>query len=72
MQISLTLRVSQFVPVNPKPFLNELTGKPVIVKLKFGGEYKGYLVSVDAYMNLQVKIFVHKESIERSTLLTGK
>lgn len=72
MQISLTLRVSQFVPVNPKPFLNELTGKPVIVKLKFGGEYKGYLVSVDAYMNLQVKIFVLKESIERSTLLTGK
>ncbi|KAL1936272.1 hypothetical protein VTP01DRAFT_406 [Rhizomucor pusillus] len=46
--------MATFVPVNPKPFLNELTGKPVIVKLKFGGEYKGYLVSVDAYMNLQL------------------
>ena len=28
-------------PVNPKPFLNDLTGKPVIVKLKWGMEYKG-------------------------------
>ncbi|CAK9159627.1 unnamed protein product [Ilex paraguariensis] len=41
------------VPVNPKPFLNNLTGKPVMVKLKWGMEYKGYLVSVDSYMNLQ-------------------
>ena len=40
-------------PVNPKPFLNELTGKSVYVKLKWGMEYKGYLVSTDAYMNLQ-------------------
>lgn len=31
----------QFVPVNPKPFLADLTGKPVIVKLKWGMEYKG-------------------------------
>ena len=31
----------QFVPVNPKPFLNDLTGKPVIIKLKWGMEYKG-------------------------------
>ena len=29
------------MPVNPKPFLNELTGKMVIVKLKWGMEYKG-------------------------------
>ena len=85
----------QSVPVNPKPFLNDLTGKQVIAKLKWGMEYKGkapsfshlwqcspfflfpafshfscfhstslditifyhaagYLVSVDAYMNLQL------------------
>ncbi|KAL4576802.1 hypothetical protein LXL04_012902 [Taraxacum kok-saghyz] len=44
----------QTVPVNPKPFLNNLTGKPVFVKLKWGMEYKGYLVSVDSYMNLQL------------------
>jgi len=40
--------------VNPKPFLNSLTGKPIVVKLKWGMEYKGYLVSVDGYMNLQL------------------
>jgi small nuclear ribonucleoprotein F len=44
----------QTAPVNPKPFLNDLTGKLVLVKLKWGMEYKGYLVSVDAYMNLQL------------------
>mmetsp|Transcript_10678 Transcript_10678/g.22217 ORF Transcript_10678/g.22217 Transcript_10678/m.22217 type:complete len:89 (+) Transcript_10678:176-442(+) len=42
------------VPVNPKPFLNDLTGKSVIVKLKWGMEYKGFLASVDSYMNLQL------------------
>jgi len=42
--------------MNPKPFLNGLTGKPVMVKLKWGMEYKGYLVSVDGYMNLQVNL----------------
>ena len=46
------------MPLNPKPFLNGLTGKPVIVKLKWGMEYKGYLVSVDGYMNLQVSFFI--------------
>mmetsp|Transcript_14678 Transcript_14678/g.25088 ORF Transcript_14678/g.25088 Transcript_14678/m.25088 type:complete len:81 (+) Transcript_14678:21-263(+) len=42
------------IPVNPKPFLGDLTGKPVIVKLKWGMEYKGYLAAVDNYMNLQL------------------
>nr|XP_019707979.2 probable small nuclear ribonucleoprotein F isoform X2 [Elaeis guineensis]XP_029122123.1 probable small nuclear ribonucleoprotein F isoform X2 [Elaeis guineensis]XP_029122124.1 probable small nuclear ribonucleoprotein F isoform X2 [Elaeis guineensis]XP_029122125.1 probable small nuclear ribonucleoprotein F isoform X2 [Elaeis guineensis] len=50
----VSLLMLQTVPVNPKPFLNNLTGKPVIVKLKWGMEYKGYLVSVDSYMNLQL------------------
>merc|ERR1711997_562950 len=40
--------------VNPKPFLNGLLGKAVMCKLKWGHEYKGYLVSVDGYMNLQM------------------
>ena len=44
--------------MNPKPFLNGLTGKPVMVKLKWGMEYKGYLVSVDGYMNLQVSVVI--------------
>ncbi|KAI0316714.1 hypothetical protein OF83DRAFT_1059893, partial [Amylostereum chailletii] len=45
---------SQVNPVNPKPFMQELTGKPVYVKLKWGLEYKGFLVSTDGYMNLQL------------------
>ena len=40
--------------VNPKPFLQSLTGKVAIIKLKWGTEYKGHLVSVDNYMNLQL------------------
>lgn len=40
--------------LNPKPFLNALIGKPVIVKLKWGMEYRGYLVSTDNYMNIQL------------------
>lgn len=46
--------MSTAMPINPKPYLNGLTGKAVIVKLKWGHEYKGYLVSVDSYMNLQL------------------
>ncbi|KAI6195932.1 Sm protein F [Aphelenchoides besseyi] len=46
--------MSSVQPLNPKPFLNGLTGKPIIAKLKWGMEYKGILVSVDSYMNLQI------------------
>ena len=42
------------VPLNPRPFLNNLTGKPVLIKLKWCMDYKGILVSVDSYMNLQL------------------
>lgn len=40
--------------LNPKPFLNGLTGKSVIVKLKWGMEYRGHLTSADNYMNIQL------------------
>ncbi|EEB07739.2 Sm snRNP core protein Smf1 [Schizosaccharomyces japonicus yFS275] len=43
-----------FAPVNPKPFLQGLTGKPVLIRLKWGQEYKGTLQSIDSYMNLQL------------------
>lgn len=49
-----THKMSAGMPINPKPFLNGLTGKPVLVKLKWGQEYKGFLVSVDGYMNMQL------------------
>ena len=39
---------------NPVPFLTELVEKDVIVKLKWGMEYKGKLLSFDSYMNLQL------------------
>ncbi|CAN6650886.1 small nuclear ribonucleoprotein F [Trichomonascus vanleenenianus] len=44
-----------FAPLNPKPFLQSLTGQNVIVKLKWGEtEYRGKLLSVDSYMNIQL------------------
>jgi len=46
--------MSAVAPTNPKPFLQELTGKSVFVRLKWGLEYKGFLVSTDGYMNLQL------------------
>ncbi|KAK4100958.1 small nuclear ribonucleoprotein SmF [Parathielavia hyrcaniae] len=44
-----------FVPINPRPFLQELVNKDVVVRLKWGEtEYKGRLVSIDSYMNIQL------------------
>ena len=43
-----------FVPLNPKPFLNSLTGKKVSVVLKWNMTYEGILEAVDSYMNLKV------------------
>jgi len=40
--------------VNPIPFLSQLTGNSVIVKLKWGLEYRGILASVDRYMNVRL------------------
>lgn len=52
--LSYALLHLQTVPVNPKPFLNNLTGKPVIVKLKWGMEYKGnFLWSQNLFSVLQ-------------------
>lgn len=42
------------MPINPKPYLNGLMGKTIIAKLKWGHEYKGFLVSTDNYMNIQL------------------
>lgn len=57
------LGMLQVQPVNPKPFLQDLTGKSVFVKLKWGLEYKGYLVSTDSYMNLQVCLYEWRKVI---------
>lgn len=40
--------------VTPSRFMKGLVGKPIIVKLKWGMEYRGFLLSTDAYMNVQL------------------
>ncbi|XP_040183783.1 small nuclear ribonucleoprotein F-like [Rana temporaria] len=42
------------LPLNPKLFITGITGKPVMVKLKWGMEYKGYMDPVNGYMNMQL------------------
>ena len=41
-------------PLNPKPFLEKLVGKSVIVKLKWGHEYHGILEAKDDYYNFKL------------------
>ncbi|TAQ89340.1 hypothetical protein B7494_g2317 [Chlorociboria aeruginascens] len=44
-----------FVPINPRPMLAGLVDLEIIVRLKWGQtEYKGRLVSIDSYMNIQL------------------
>lgn len=44
-----------FVPVNPRPMLQDLVDKNVSVRLKWGQtEYQGVLKAIDSYMNLQL------------------
>lgn len=44
-----------FVPVNPRPFLQDLVNSFVTIRLKWGEtEYVGRLVSIDSYMNIQL------------------
>ncbi|MCJ1240232.1 hypothetical protein MMC14_008232 [Varicellaria rhodocarpa] len=44
-----------FAPKNPRPMLQEMINEEVIVRLKWGQtEYKGRLISVDSYMNIQL------------------
>ena len=45
--------MSSALPLNPKPFLSGLTGKPVMVKLKWGMEYK---VSIIFLMDMEYKV----------------
>jgi small nuclear ribonucleoprotein (snRNP)-like protein len=41
--------MTSFVPVNPTPFLAELTGQAVVVRLKWGMEYKGAIPYFDPW-----------------------
>ncbi|TRX89833.1 hypothetical protein FHL15_009266 [Xylaria flabelliformis] len=45
----------EFMPVNPRPMLQDLVNKDIVVRLKWGEtEYKGRLVSIDGYFNIQL------------------
>jgi len=46
--------MTSLMPINPKPFLQDLTSKHIVVKLKWGMEYHGRLSSVDSYMNIKL------------------
>ncbi|RKF56937.1 putative small nuclear ribonucleoprotein F [Golovinomyces cichoracearum] len=44
-----------FMPINPRPMLQNLVNDDVIIRLKWDQtEYKGRLVSIDSYMNIQL------------------
>ncbi|KAK4494748.1 hypothetical protein PRZ48_014104 [Zasmidium cellare] len=43
-----------FVPLNPRPMLQSLVDNDVTIRIKWGQEYTGRLVSVDSYMNIQL------------------
>ncbi|KAI0198850.1 small nuclear ribonucleoprotein F [Astrocystis sublimbata] len=44
-----------FMPVNPRPMLQDLVNKDIVVRLKWGEtEYQGRLVSIDGYFNIQL------------------
>uniref|UniRef100_A0A8C0KKH7 Sm domain-containing protein n=1 Tax=Canis lupus dingo TaxID=286419 RepID=A0A8C0KKH7_CANLU len=47
------LVVLMSLALNPKTFLDGLTGNTIMAKLKWGMDYKGYVVSVDGYMSIQ-------------------
>ena len=41
--------------INPAPFLNNCLGHPITCRIKWSNlEYKGVLISLDGYMNIQL------------------
>ncbi|XP_049499116.1 small nuclear ribonucleoprotein F-like [Panthera uncia] len=51
------------LPLNHKPFLNGLIGKPVKVKLKWRMEYKGHLIGVPGWRSrLSVRLQLRSRS----------
>jgi len=58
--------------VNPKPFLQQQIGKKVLIRLKWGLEYKGFLVSTDSYMNFQVGYFANRKLANTEEIQDGK
>nr|UXY87575.1 small nuclear ribonucleoprotein E-like [Cryptomonas curvata] len=49
------MSIKEFFILNPKNFLNSLLNKKILVRLKWGIEYKGNLVSYDNYFNIRIR-----------------
>ncbi|WFD19579.1 hypothetical protein MCAP1_001813 [Malassezia caprae] len=47
-------------------------GKKVLIRLKWGLEYKGFLVSTDSYMNFQVCHFADRKLANTEEIQDGK
>ncbi|KAL9059022.1 MAG: hypothetical protein Q9162_001410 [Coniocarpon cinnabarinum] len=60
-----------FQPLNPRPMLASLINETVSIRLKWNAEeYRGRLVSVDAYMNIQLAETVEYAGGKESSLGT--
>ena len=58
-----------FVPVNPRPFLQDLVNKDVVVRLKWGEtEYKGRLV-VRIHPPTHLPTHIHEHPIPGTSLI---
>ncbi|KAL3319952.1 U4/U6-U5 snRNP complex subunit lsm6 [Cichlidogyrus casuarinus] len=40
---------------SPRDFLKQIIGRPVVVKLNIGVDYRGVLTSLDGYMNVALE-----------------
>ncbi|EFQ88431.1 hypothetical protein PTT_15691 [Pyrenophora teres f. teres 0-1] len=53
--VACVANMAAVAPFNPRPLLQSLVDKDIVVRLKWGEtEYKGRLISVDLYMNIQL------------------
>ncbi|KAL9092686.1 MAG: hypothetical protein Q9159_000757 [Coniocarpon cinnabarinum] len=70
-QPSESPQTMSFQPLNPRPMLASLINETVSIRLKWNAEeYRGRLVSVDAYMNIQLAETVEFAGGKESSLGT--
>ena len=59
---------------NPSEFLRQIIGKPVVVKLNSGVDYRGILACLDGYMNIaleQTEEYVNGQVMSKKDLEGG-
>ena len=55
MQQLLRMDTKSSKKQNPSEFLRQIIGKPVVVKLNSGIDYRGVLACLDGYMNIALE-----------------